>query len=377
MSLTYATLTDYTRVQRLTSAPGATIAIGLDDTGKRTIRSYLARATSIIDGTTRRHFFPYYETRAFQVPQDFFELSRRALYRADLEFDDDLLAATRVLVGGGARIATAVTLTANADAYTSVLDVSDGTAFAVDNMVLVGNERMIVSAITGNALTVERGVIQTQASAHASGAAVSKLNLTQLVPGASYFVLPINTQPAYGARVMFPQTWAGAFASNANFLEAPQIYVTGWWGYHRQYKQAWAWTGEALLSTLTASATTFVVNDADGIDVNGETRFEEGNLIQIDDELLAVTATNTATNTLTVLRAQQGTVATAHATGARVNRWRVLDEVAEACVAITRTLYQSDQSVGGRAGIGEGQVSFAIGMPEDTRATLKRLARPL
>lgn len=113
-----------------------------------------------------------------------------------------------------------------------------------------------------------------------------------------------------------------------NSSVAQKIYVTGTWGWHQDYSNAFDSVDTVQDNPLTAAATSVTVADADGTDLDGFTpRFSPGNLIRIEDELLDVTAVNTATNVLTVRRGVNGTTAAAHVQTTAVEVYRVDERI--------------------------------------------------
>lgn len=112
------------------------------------------------------------------------------------------------------------------------------------------------------------------------------------------------------------------------------VVITGWWGYKERYAADGWLSVDAITNVggINASVTSLTVADADGADYFGQTpRFSPGNLIRIEDEMLEVTATDTTTNTLTVLRGQRGTTAAAHAQTTAVKVWNIEFNVQYAC----------------------------------------------
>lgn len=111
--------------------------------------------------------------------------------------------------------------------------------------------------------------------------------------------------------------------------------ITGVWGMHRDYPNAWL-SVDVASAIGTTTVTTFTVADVDGYDANYRIpRISAGNLIKIDDEYMEVTNTNTGTNTVTVKRGVHGTTAATHLVSAPVYVWQVEDtirnEVARQC----------------------------------------------
>lgn len=83
-----------------------------------------------------------------------------------LKIDSErLLVTNRVQIDTGIDVGGAG-LTANKNSQS--LTVSDGTQFAVDEVILIGSERMLIEEISGNTLTVERAFEGSTIAAHAA-----------------------------------------------------------------------------------------------------------------------------------------------------------------------------------------------------------------
>ncbi len=110
---------------------------------------------------------------------------------------------------------------------------------------------------------------------------------------------------------------------SGDYMDAIQI--TGVWGYHAAYEQAWGDSQDAVADTggISTSVTAITVGDADGADDTAWTpRFCPGQLLKLEDEYLTVEAVNTTTNVLTVRRGQRGSPAAAHAQATPIGIWR-------------------------------------------------------
>lgn len=106
------------------------------------------------------------------------------------------------------------------------------------------------------------------------------------------------------------------------------------WGWHREYSAAWEDSLDTLQAEVSSSATSITVGNADGANQWGVTpRFDVGQLIRVDSEYMAVTAVNTGTNVLTVVRGCNGTTAASHALSTRVDTWRA-DDLVRQCALI-------------------------------------------
>lgn len=109
--------------------------------------------------------------------------------------------------------------------------------------------------------------------------------------------------------------------------EPTLIQVSGTWGIHRDYANAWQHVDD-LAAGITDSATSLTVADVDGADAYGLIpRLSAGNLIRVGNEYMEVTATDTGANTVTVRRGQNGSTASAHAQNDDVDVWMVEEPI--------------------------------------------------
>jgi hypothetical protein len=80
------------------------------------------------------------------------------------------------------------------------------------------------------------------------------------------------------------------------------------WGFHRDWANAWTVSGDSLKAAYTAGAGQITVNDADGANAyQYSPRFSPGNLLKIGAVYFAVLGVNTTTNVLTVDAGARGT----------------------------------------------------------------------
>jgi len=127
---------------------------------------------------------------------------------------------------------------------------------------------------------------------------------------------------------------------NCTRNEPYKIYVTGTWGYHPDYDNAFDAVDTVQDNPLSSSATSITVADADGADLWGFTpRFSPGNLIQIEDELVDVVAVNTTTNILTVRRGRNGTTAAAHVQTTPIRVYQVDERIQRIATRQATLLY--------------------------------------
>lgn len=134
--------------------------------------------------------------------------------------------------------------------------------------------------------------------------------------------------------------------------------ITGVWCHHDDRANAWEdSTDEVESNPLAAGATALVVNDADGATGWGYTpRFAVGNLIRMEDEFCEIGAINTGTNTLTIVRARNGTTDVQHVQNVQIDLWRPPHPVKMA--AIIQAIRQLER---GFQGFGDARATPEIG----------------
>jgi hypothetical protein len=367
--LTYGTYDDYTRMKKINQSE-----VTVD--GERTITDYLKRATEYIDRVTHRRYFPWYEMRSFSMPTDYIDLANRAQNFNDLYLDQDLLETHYVQVSnlntvdsnedvpvGGLTIIATTFTASDVDG----LDANGIARISAGDILLIDDEYMaVVSANTStNLVTVNRGVIGTIPAAHTAGTTIYKASLQLMKPGIDYHLLDYNVDPKFAIRLVWPNTWSGLYGGSFWKYRYPQIFVSGFWGFHEQYRRdAWINTTENC-PAMTDTATSIAVTDVNGTDAIGEPRFEVGYCIRIENELMEVVSLDTTDNEVAVLRGQRGTTALAHASGNRIYRFSIHEPIREACLVIAKTWRDADNSVGGRQGVSEISTGVEISVPKD------------
>jgi hypothetical protein len=165
------------------------------------------------------------------------------------------------------------------------------------------------------------------------------INSTAFVVGTTVQAYPVSMVP-YPQLQLIGDTWYSWYTAYCSDVRGPQFAtVTGVWGYHADYANAWL-SVDALAVDITSSATTLTVADVDGTNPYGDTpRISAGNLLQIDSEWMDVTATNTSTNVVTVRRGVNGSTAASHTTGAAVTVFQVDENIRRATVRQTAFQY--------------------------------------
>lgn len=161
-----------------------------------------------------------------------------------------------------------------------------------------------------------------------------------------YYLYPHNETPKY--RISMDYGGGEIFT----FSSTPQkaISILGIWGYHDDWSNAWVDSQDTVQNEteISASGTSLTVSDADGSDINGLTpRFSAGQLLKIESEYLAVTATDTSGNTLTVRRGVNGTTAAAHANGTTINVFKPFAPAVTAVLDLAKWIYEHRDERGG------------------------------
>lgn len=242
----YATLAEY---KSYSTARGQTATT--DDIDDAVIELLLKAVSGYVDTQTGRHFYPYVETRYFDVPTSS-TLDIRAL-----SMDDDLLEVISITNGDGVSI-----------------------------------------------------------------------------PSTEYTLRPRNKSPYQYIRLKDNSTylWASDGAGDTHDV----IEVTGIWGFHPKYSEAWrsvSALNEALDETETA------------IDVVDGTDYAIGDLIRFDDEFSYVSAKST--HTLTGTRGENGSTATTHTTSTSVTIWQFTNDLKTAVLETAMQAYKRRFGVSG------------------------------
>ncbi len=137
-----------------------------------------------------------------------------------------------------------------------------------------------------------------------------------VIDPAAVSLLPEGDGPKSALRL--PTTMSALFLHTGDPTRA--IAISGIWGTHDAWSEAWRDTTDTVQdAALTDASGTITVSDADGSDSAGESpRFQVGQLIRIEAEYLHITAVDTATNTITVIRGVRGTTAASHDQGTAI-----------------------------------------------------------
>lgn len=127
------------------------------------------------------------------------------------------------------------------------------------------------------------------------------------------------------------------------FEDTPEgaITVSGIWGFHDFWGQAWRTSGDALVTAVDGDDTTFTVTDPDGADNDGHRpRFSVGQLLRVGNEYVAVLATDSTANTLTVSRGANGSSPVAHSAAIPLQIFAPAVDIAQSCLRWAAYFYR-------------------------------------
>lgn len=160
---------------------------------------------------------------------------------------------------------------------------------------------------------------------------------------------------------------AGWFSYCTECCAPYQVSVTGVWGLHNDYANAWLAVDALAAAIVSTGATTFTVASASGDDVYGQPyRISVGHLLKVDDEYMEVTGVSG--NTVTVRRGVNGTTAATHLISAVVYRWEVMPEVQYAVARQAGLLYSR---LGAYQAVDVSPVGTEVRYPSDWLAEVK------
>ncbi len=154
-------------------------------------------------------------------------------------------------------------------------------------------------------------------------------------------VIALPAQPPYS---LLRLTGSSAFNWSLSPLNA--LTVTGLWGWHERPAESWRASADTVHDNpLTSSSVTLTVGDADGADSAARSpRFQTGQLLKLEDEFCVVLAVSTATNTLIIQRAANGTTAADHPLGTPIAVYQPPAELESLALRWAAWLYREADS---------------------------------
>ena len=159
--------------------------------------------------------------------------------------------------------------------------------------------------------------------------------------------------------------------------------VSGIWGWHDDYANAWKPSGDTVsVFSMTTADTTVTVNNVTGADGWGLVpRFQVGQLISIDTEYMQITSVNSGTGTLGVIRGTNGTLITVHIISAPISVYVPPVDVTEICLRWAAWLTRLEdsgefgQTSGQTADASSGGIHVPMQIPPDIQAELAPLVK--
>lgn len=201
-----------------------------------------------------------------------------------------------------------------------------------------------------------------------------------------YYPIDTNIRPHYAIAIKFPKYWGGAFGgvSGLRRFDEPTISIDALWGYtentggYRYPDDFWIDTLYALESDLNDTSTIInITTPTDRFDEIGENPFAAGRLLRIEDEYLEIIAVENSTNTVTVRRGARGSTAGSHLANTPVQRWKVIEDITEACLQIAKIWREADISAGSRIGVSDVSPGAELSIPSDPLTIIKSYARSM
>ncbi len=186
-----------------------------------------------------------------------------------------------------------------------------------------------------------------------------------VISASQYVLEPANLYPKKSVRLT-DTVWS----MPSTGITRQAISVTGHWGFHDNYNEAWVDSLDSVQDEggISANGTALRVADSDGIagDLRGP-RFQSGQLVRIDDELILVISTNLNTNDLVIRRGYNGSTAAAHAQGTTISIFHPMAIVEISCIRLAAWRYkQKDVDSFDKTYIlGSGVVNVPTALPTD------------
>lgn len=204
--------------------------------------------------------------------------------------------------------------------------------------------------------------------------AVTSISVNGTALTGSQYVLEPRGRTPYTVIRRVDGTDIGVWNTSDVWLDA--ISISGVWGWRKNYTADGWRKVDDLAASMTDSATTLTVADVDGVDPFGRTpRISAGAMLRITtsgaSEYLEVTATDTTTNVVTVMRGVNGSTAIAHSSGDDVEVWYPEPAVVHATARWAGYLYQRRAAFNAIAIDGFTTTTFPEDMPGNVAKTLR------
>ena len=189
---------------------------------------------------------------------------------------------------------------------------------AEDGLIRLTGRRFTPSIVTrtqpvhdATTVLLDDDLLQLTALTTENGSSINPADVT---------LLPGNGAPASALRV-----------ENGGLYGA--LAITGTWGWHDGYAQAWHFSGDLLEDDMLIFGAQVVVSDVQAEDESGQyPRFQIGQIIRVGDEMMRITDISIGQNTLTVQRAINGSTSAAHDSGDLIYTYHPPADVVQAAV---------------------------------------------
>ena len=209
------------------------------------------------------------------------------------------------------------------------------------------DDRRLLHALNASAAHIERATGRRFVPRHAALAHTARGGEVILTDD---LLEPVSVVDTVGSIPLAELEWlpdtAGAMPYSIVRARAGRAFVgavtiTGVWGWHDQWANAWRGANDALALALDATAATVRVTAVNGADAHGETpRFQVGQLVRVNGEYLRVLATDATANTLTVQRGAAGSTRAAHALGSPIAVYQPPADVEQIALRWAAWLYR-------------------------------------
>lgn len=180
---------------------------------------------------------------------------------------------------------------------------------------------------------------------------------------------PQGDTPYYLLRITSSGDPWYAYLSNCD--DPAYALITGVWGYHSDYANAWL-AVDTLSAQLTSGTDTMTVGNVDGLDdYRLEPRFSPGMLLKIDSEYLLVTDTDVSLNKVYLKRPINGTTEATHANGATIYRWETEEPIRRVAARQAAMLYARIGAFQVETLDGVGAITYPQDLLRELAATLQ------
>lgn len=197
---------------------------------------------------------------------------------------------------------------------------------------------------------------------------------TNTITSSDYFLWPYTGYPKW--RIDLDTSSGKVFYLSGTPQQANA--VTGIWGYHTDWDNAWVDSGDTLAAAVSSTtATSITVANANGADVYGRSpRLQVGHTLKINSEYMYVYAKPSST-TLNVIRGVNGTTAATHSQSDTIYTYAPDADVIEALCEWGRYLFRhKDAVVTETTAFPElGAVVTPTGLPDAVREHVEQLKR--